>query len=72
MQSSIFMSSRILHEGSNLNIEILEYFRRPKFFRPKNISRDDLPCKTHVRFDDLWEHLVSQAQQETNCELMFA
>ena len=72
MQSSIFMSSRILHEGSNLNIEILEYFQWPKFFRPKNISRNDLLCKANVRFDDLWEHLVSQAQQETNCELIFA
>jgi len=72
MQSSIFMWYRRLQEGNNLNIEIHKYFRWPKIFRSKHTSQDDLPCKVSVKFDDLWEHLVSQAQQETNCELIFS
>jgi len=72
MQSYMFMWCRRFQEGSNLNIEIHECFRRPKIFRSKNISQDNLLCKVSVKFNDLWEHLVSEAQQETSCELIFA
>ena len=26
---------------------------------------------SNIEFDDLWDHLASEAQQETNCELIF-
>jgi len=26
---------------------------------------------SNIEFDDLWDHLGSEAQQETNCELIF-
>ena len=69
MQSSIFMWYRRFQEGRNLNIEIHEYFRRLNIFSSKHI---DSPCKASIKFDDLWEHLVSEAQRETNCTLIFA
>jgi len=63
MQSYIFMWCRRFQEGSNLNIEIHEYSQRPKIFRSKNISQDNLLCKVSVKYNNLWEHLVSEVQQ---------
>jgi len=71
MQSCIVMWCRIFREGSNLNIEIHKHFKRPKILRSKSASQDDLLCQANIKFDDLWDHLASEAQQETNCELIF-
>jgi len=72
MESYIFMWCRIFQEGSNLNIEIHKYFRRPRIFRSKRTLHDDSLCKASIGFDDLWNHLASEVQGETNCELIFA
>ena len=71
MKSCIVMWCRILREGSNLNIEIHKHFKRPKFLKSKHTSQDDRLCQANIKFDDLWDHLASEAQQETNCELIF-
>jgi len=71
MQSCIVMWCRILQEGDNLNIEIHKHFKRPRILRSKSASKDDLLCQANIKFDDLWDHLASKAQQETNCELIF-
>ena len=34
--------------------------------------KDDYPCQTSIKFDDLWKHLVSEAQKETKCKLIFS
>ncbi|KAL9712290.1 hypothetical protein Ac2012v2_005365 [Leucoagaricus gongylophorus] len=34
----------------------------PRFRRTQ---KDDYPCQASIRFDDLWKHLVSEAQKET-------
>jgi len=68
----IFMWCRIFHKGSDLNIEIHKYLRWPRIFRSERTSKVDPLCKVSIKFDELWEHLASEAQQETNCELIFA
>ena len=55
-----------------MNIEIHKYFRRPRIFRSKRTSQDDPLCKASIRFDDLWDHLASETQQETSGKLIFA
>ena len=65
--SYIFMWCRVFWEGSSLNIEIHKHFKRPTILR----SKDDILCSASIKFDDLWDHLASEAQQETNCELIF-
>jgi len=35
-------------------------------------SKGNSPCKASVKFDDLWKHLVDEAQKETKCELIFS
>ena len=72
MQFHILMWCRIFEEGSSLNIEIHKHFRRPRVLRSKRALQDDLLCKASIKFDDIWDHLVSEAQLETSCELMFA
>jgi len=71
MVSYIFMWCRIFLEGSSLNIEIHKHFRWPNILRSKRTSQGDLPCKAGIEFDDLWDHLASEAQRESNCELIF-
>jgi len=61
----------ILKEGSDLNIEIHEYFRREKYLGIRHDNKDNVPCKTSIKFDDLWKHLVSEEQEGTKCELIF-
>ena len=68
----IFMWCRIFQEESNLNIEIHKHFKRPRVFRSKRVLQDDLLCKASIEFDDLWDHLASEAQRESDCELIFA
>ena len=66
----------ILKEGSDLHIEIHEYFRREKYLGIRHDNKDNVPCKTSIKFDDLWKHLVSEEQEgtkcETKCELIFS
>ena len=61
----------ILNEGSDLNIEIHEYSRREKYFGIRHGNKDNSPCRTSIKFDDLWKHLVSEEQEGTKCELIF-
>ena len=61
----------ILKEGSDLNIEIHEYYRREKYFGIRHGNKDNVPCRTSIKFDDLWKHLVSEEQEGTKCELIF-
>ena len=72
MRFYIFMWCRIFQEGSNLRIEIHKHFKRPRILRSKHASQDDLLCQANVKFNDLWDHLASEAQRETNCELIYA
>ena len=62
----------ILEEGSDLNIEIHEYYRREKYFGIRRGNKDNVPCRTSIKFDDLWKHLVSEEQEGTKCELIFS
>ena len=66
----------ILNEGSDLNIEIHEYYRREKYFGIRHDNKDNVPCRTSIKFDGLWKHLVSKEQEgtkcETKCELIFS
>ena len=41
----------------------------PRFLRTQ---KNDYPCQTSIKFDDLWKHLVSEAQKETKCKLIFS
>ena len=61
----------ILKEGSDLKIEIHEYYRREKYLGIRHGNKDNSPCRTSIKFDDLWKHLVSEAQKGTKCELIF-
>jgi len=72
MRSYILMWCRIFREGSSLFIEIHKHFKRPTILRSKRASQGDLLCQANIKFDDLWDHLASEAQGETSCELMFA
>ena len=49
-----------------------KYSLRQKIVSLWNINKDDSPCKAIIKFDDLWNHLVSEAQKETKCELIFS
>ena len=60
----------ILEGGSDLNIEIHKYFRREKYGMRRG-NKDNSPCRTSIKFDDLWKHLVSEEQEGTKCELIF-
>jgi len=71
MRSYIFMWCSIFLEGSSLNIEIHKESKRPRVFRSKRALQDDLLCQANIKFDDLWNHLASEAQRESNCELSF-
>ena len=61
----------ILNEGSDLNIEIHKYYRREKYLRIIYGNKDNSPCRTSIKFDYLWKHLVSEEQEGTKCELIF-
>ena len=65
------MRSSILKEGSDLNIEIHIYSRREKYLGIRHANKDNFRCKASINFDDLWKNLVSKAQEETKCELIF-
>jgi len=43
---------------------------RQKIFSFGHIS-DDPPCRVSIKFNDLWNHLVSQTQEGTKCTLIF-
>jgi len=63
----------ILKQESDLDIEIhRKYPLRQKILSLGRISKDDPLCKISVKFDDLWDHLVSETQEGTNCRLIFA
>ena len=72
MEPYVFMWCRIFLEGSSLNIEIRKEFKRPRVFRSKRALQGDLLCQASIEFDDLWNHLASEAHREINCELIFA
>ena len=61
----------ILKEGSDLNIEMHKYYRREKYLSFIYGNKDNSPCRTSIKFDDLWKHLVSEEQEGTKCELIF-
>jgi len=65
------MWSSILKEGSDLNIEMYKYSRREKYLGIRHANKDNFRCKASINFDDLWKNLVSKAQEETKCELIF-
>ena len=41
----------------------------PRFWRT---LKDGYPCQASIIFDDLWKHLISEAQKETKCKLIFS
>ena len=61
----------ILNKGSDLNIEIHKYSQSGKYFGIRHSNKDHSPCRTSIKFDDLWKHLVSEKQEGTKCELIF-
>ena len=66
------MWSSILKEGSDLNIEMYKYSRREKYLGIRHANKDNCRCKASINFNDLWKNLVSEAQEETKCELIFS
>jgi len=63
----------ILKQESDLDIEIhRKHPVRQKILSLGCISKNDPLCKISVKFDDLWDHLVSETQEGTNCRLIFA
>jgi len=72
-QCSTFMWCSILKQESNLDIEIhRKHPLRWKISSPGLIKKDDSPCKVSIKYDDLWDHLVSEAEEGTKCRLIFA
>ena len=69
MQSYIFIRCSILEEGSDLNIEIYKESRQKKIMTLGRTLEGDLVCQVNIKFDDLWRHLVSESQKETNVSL---
>ena len=66
------MQCSILEQEIGLDIEIhRKYPLRQKIFRPGHIFKDDPPCKVSVKFNDLWDHLISEIQEGTKCRLIF-
>ena len=73
MQSYILMGCSIFEEGNDLNIEIYKkHSLRIEIRTFGRVSQDELLCKASIRFDDLWNYLVSETQKEAKCELVFA
>jgi len=64
VQSYIFMWCRILQEEGSLNIEINKHFKQLRFLRSRHISQNGLPYQVDIKFNDLWDHLASETQQE--------
>jgi len=63
----------ILEQESDLDIEIhIKYPLRQKILSPGHIFKDDDPYKVSVKFNDLWDHLVSETQEGTKSRLIFA
>jgi len=61
----------ILEQESDLDIEVhRRHPRRQKILSLGWIFKDDPPCKGRVKFNDLWDHLVSETQKGTKCELI--
>jgi len=70
-QHSTFMWYSILKQESDLDIEIhRKHPLRQKIFSFGRISDDPL-CRVSIKFNDLWDHLVSQTQEGTKCRLIF-
>jgi len=62
----------LLQQKNDLDIEIhRKYPLQQKILSPGRIFKDDPPCKVSVKFDDLWDHLVSETQEGTTCRLIF-
>jgi len=65
------MQYSILQQESDLNIEIYrKHPLRQKIFSFGCISDDPL-CQVSIKFNNLWDHLVSQTQEGTKCRLIF-
>jgi len=62
------MRCSILKEGSDLNIEIHKKHSWQQNISFRRTPKSDSLCQASIRFDDLWKHLVSEAQKETKCE----
>jgi len=43
-----------------------------KIFSLGHFSKDDPVCKVSIKYEDLWDHLVSETQEGTKCRLIFA
>ena len=72
-QSWIIMWCSILKDGSDLKIEIHKtHSWQSKILSLWRTPKSDSPCKTRINFDDLWKHLISEAQKATKCESIFA
>jgi len=66
----IFIRCSIVKEGSDLDTEIHKESRRRKIITLGRAPQGDLLCKASIRFDDLWEHLILELQEEANRELI--
>ena len=70
-QCSTFVRCSILKQGSDLDIEMhREHSLQHKIFSFGHISDDPL-CRVSIKFNDLWDHLVSETQKGTKCRLIF-
>jgi len=49
-----------------------KYSRREKYLGIRHANKDNCRCKASINFNDLWKNLVSEAQEETKCELIFS
>jgi len=73
MQSYVLMCCSIFEEGSVLNIKIYKrHSLRQKLLTFGRASKDEFLCEAAIEFDDLWKHLVSEAQKAIICGLIFA
>ena len=70
-ECSTFVRCSLLQQENDLDIEIhRRYPLRQKILSSGRIFKDDPPCKVNVKFDDLWDHLVSETQEGTKCRLI--
>jgi len=66
------MRCSILKHESDMDIEIhRKHPLRRKIFNFGRISEDDPLCQVSIKFNDLWDHLVSETQEGTECGLIF-
>jgi len=66
------MQCSILKHESDLDIEIhKKHPLRQKIFSFGRISEDGPLCQVSIKFNDLWDHLVSETDEGIKCRLIF-